>query len=769
MKEVRVNNLQNKIWTRVNLLIVTAMVLCGSIGAFYRTLSGIENRMGMTGIIIGALAGMISCEIEWNLNEADKARWLSLAAPWIVVLTATGFHGYFGGMKSWINGIINRWNQMHEGGMALFGGSMTEHDLQAFCLLLSVFIGQLVWFMVTKGHTAAVWIWGILWVSLTILCGAFFAPVCSFLICGLIGMCIAGRELRMNLNGFVWFCALAVLCMTGSVFIPNKDQPPIEKMRDRTKVKVHEIRYGKEKLPAGDLSQADSFQKNPQKMLTVTSAQEKNLYMKAYVGGVYRNGEWDPMPESEYGGDAAGMLQWLKKKNFDPLMQSAAYYRLSHKSDLKENKVKVNVSGGSRDHFYSVGTLNKVLDGKVKEKRDYGLAATGLTGEREYTFSEISGSKPAELTVADSWVQNPKTKKQKEYSEAEAVYRNFVYEHYTTVDKEMYRLVNRIFWSDYNTESDGIYSALTQIRKKLKEEYTYTKTPETGEKEDVLTWFLKESHSGNAMLYASAAVEAFRAHGIPARYVEGYYVPATAIASGEDGHVLVSGEDMHAWAEVYFDGIGWLAVDVTPGYYYDVASLQKMVNAPDQVQKNAALKDNSFGGKQTSDMEGTREKVQKQAKKQIKNITVLILGIVAVLLICLTICIMIMEMGQLFLLQKMRRKYIAADGKTRITILGEEIFLVLKCMGIEAHLGWNTKETDHILAERFVQYIKSGEYIKVCRLLEKQIYGELELEPYEERTINRFLEKLLQAGRLSNWKVRWKIHQRHFAFAILNR
>ena len=71
--------------------------------------------------------------------------------------------------------------------------------------------------------------------------------------------------------------------------------------------------------------------------------------------------------------------------------------------------------------------------------------------------------------------------------------------------------------------------------------------------------------------------------------------------------------------------------------------------------------------------------------------------------------------------------------------------------------------------ERFVQYIKSGEYIKVCRLLEKQIYGELELEPYEERTINRFLEKLLQAGRLSNWKVRWKIHQRHFAFAILNR
>ena len=770
MKEARINNLQNKIWTRASLLIMTAMVLCGSTGAFYRTMTGIENRMGMAGILIGAIAGMICCETAWNLNDkGKKAGWLPVAVPWIVVLIITGFHGYFAGMKSWINGMLSRWNQIHEGGMALFGGNMTERDLQAFCLLLSVFIGQLTWFLVTKGHVAVTWIWGMFWVSLMILCGAFYAPLCSFLICGLIGMCIAGRELKMNLNGFIWFCALTILCMTGSMFVSNEDQPSIEKMREQTKERIHEIRYGKEKFPAGDLSQADSFQKNPQKMLTVVSAQEKNLYMKAYVGGIYRNGEWDPMPESEYGGDAAGMLQWLKKKNFDPLMQSAEYYQLSSKSDMKENKVKVSVSGGSRDYFYSPGTLNKVLAGKLREKKDYGLATTGLTGEREYTFSEISGSRPAELTVAAAWVRNPKTKKQKEYSEAEAVYRNFVYEHYTTVDNEMYQLVNHIFWSDYNTESDGIYSVLTQIRNKLKEEYTYTKSPQTGEKEDVLKWFLETSHSGNAMLYASAAVQAFRAHGIPARYVEGYYIPAATIAASEDGHVLVSGEDMHAWVEVYFDGIGWLAVDVTPGYYYDSASLQKMVNTPDQVQKTAALKDNSFGGKQTSSLEATGEKVRKQVKKQIKNVAVLILGMVAVLLICLTIWIVIMEVAELFLLQKLRRKYAAADGGTRVMILGKEIFLILKCIGIEAHLGWNTKETDHILAERFAQYISDGEYIKVCRLMEKQIYGEIELEPFEERTINRFLAKLLRAGRLSSWKTRWKIHQRHFAFAILSR
>lgn len=34
---------------------------------------------------------------------------------------------------------------------------------------------------------------------------------------------------------------------------------------------------------------------------------------------------------------------------------------------------------------------------------------------------------------------------------------------------------------------------------------------------------------------------------------------------------------------------GWKAVDVTPGYYYNVATLQKMVNTPEQIKKNTAM------------------------------------------------------------------------------------------------------------------------------------------------------------------------------------
>lgn len=109
------------------------------------------------------------------------------------------------------------------------------------------------------------------------------------------------------------------------------------------------------------------------------------------------------------------------------------------------------------------------------------------------------------------------------------------------------------------------------------------------EGQDPLQWFLTTSRTGNQMLYASVAVEAFRAHGIPARYVEGYYLGASKIQDSKNGEVSITGENAHAWVEVYFDGVGWKAVDVTPGYYYNVATLQKMVNTPEQIKKNAAM------------------------------------------------------------------------------------------------------------------------------------------------------------------------------------
>lgn len=353
--------------------------------------------------------------------------------------------------------------------------------------------------------------------------------------------------------------------------------------REQVEEKVHEIRYGKDTLPEGDLYQAGKLHASTEVMLEVQGQQEKNLYLRGFVGGSYQNGQWEEMSDAAYSGKNAGMFTWLKARSFDPLTQVAAYNQLGEEQDVPEgNQVQVKVKNASRYYVYTPVSYVRMINGSVKEEKDSRLASRGLFGSRSYRWEEISGSRPGELTVADNWVEDPDTDRRQEYQEAEAVYREFVYHTYTTIDSDMQRLMQRIFWDDYETDSDGIYSALNQIRQCLSGETTYTEMmPQIPEGEDPIRWFLTEGKQGNDVYYAAAATEAFRAYGIPARYVEGYYLSADQIQKEESGTNTLTGADAHAWVEVYFDGVGWLPLDTTPGYYYDVVSLQQMISAPD--------------------------------------------------------------------------------------------------------------------------------------------------------------------------------------------
>ena len=71
-------------------------------------------------------------------------------------------------------------------------------------------------------------------------------------------------------------------------------------------------------------------------------------------------------------------------------------------------------------------------------------------------------------------------------------------------------------------DSNGIYSAVCRVREVLENTAVYTEEPDAAPADkDALMWFLSEDHTGNAVMYASAAVEALRARGIPARYARG--------------------------------------------------------------------------------------------------------------------------------------------------------------------------------------------------------------------------------------------------------
>jgi protein-glutamine gamma-glutamyltransferase len=72
--------------------------------------------------------------------------------------------------------------------------------------------------------------------------------------------------------------------------------------------------------------------------------------------------------------------------------------------------------------------------------------------------------------------------------------------------------------------------------------------------------FLLRDRAGDCQHFAGAAALLLRLAGVPARVVVGF---ATG-APGPDGRYNVRDTDAHAWIEVYFQGIGWVAFNPTP-------------------------------------------------------------------------------------------------------------------------------------------------------------------------------------------------------------
>lgn len=108
------------------------------------------------------------------------------------------------------------------------------------------------------------------------------------------------------------------------------------------------------------------------------------------------------------------------------------------------------------------------------------------------------------------------------------------------------------------------YERAMALQHHLRSSYEYTldaEWPEEGM--DFVASFLLRDQKGYCTHFASAMTVMCRVLGLPARYVEGFV--AVPELSGEmAGLAVVTGEQGHAWTEVYFSGFGWLTFDATP-------------------------------------------------------------------------------------------------------------------------------------------------------------------------------------------------------------
>ena len=111
------------------------------------------------------------------------------------------------------------------------------------------------------------------------------------------------------------------------------------------------------------------------------------------------------------------------------------------------------------------------------------------------------------------------------------------------------------------------YDRMMRIGKALNS-FAYTTSPGKFPKtvtdaSGFLDYFLTEQR-GYCTHFATAMVLLAWSEGLPARYVHGFSVNL----SGRDP-VDVTADQAHAWCEIYFENVGWLPFDVTPGFNYD--------------------------------------------------------------------------------------------------------------------------------------------------------------------------------------------------------
>ena len=200
--------------------------------------------------------------------------------------------------------------------------------------------------------------------------------------------------------------------------------------------------------------------------------------------------------------------------------------------------------------------------------------------DEAFTPKEEGALLNVDLSSFSSGLRQYLTPEQQAFSQQVEAYNQFVYEHYTQLPDGLrdtllqYLQDNHLFpgasYGPYFTEalhfneSNPTYTSIDmlvqQIANTLAAQCVYTLTPPAlPAGEDFVEFFLLESRQGYCVHFATAATALLRAMGIPARYAEGYAVPA-----GEEGWVDVPDYNAHAWVEVYFGGAGWIPFEVTP-------------------------------------------------------------------------------------------------------------------------------------------------------------------------------------------------------------
>ena len=333
-------------------------------------------------------------------------------------------------------------------------------------------------------------------------------------------------------------------------------------LKDFAKEKAHSVLFDSKTnaMPEGKFENLGAFNKNGAQALEITMEEPQKLYLKGFIGEVYNGYGWEEIENSvleEY----AEEFYALHESGF--FGQSSIANALIAGGEQKVSAMSIkNISACSKRAYLPYAVAESSFDSLAIG--DANTESFGESYEISYIPCGLSEWYKAQVELSEKQGSNSAID---EHLANEYIYHEFVKANYLGVTEEAYNAIDRVFKdSDAQTATEIISEILIYLEENVEYDENFVSNGGT----DFAAFFLEKSARGYSVHYATAATLMLRYFGIPARYVEGYFLSAKEAAEFEGGETIIFTENhAHAWAEYYLEGVGWIPFEVTSGYMDD--------------------------------------------------------------------------------------------------------------------------------------------------------------------------------------------------------
>ena len=565
------------------------------------------------------------------------------------------------------------------------------------------------------------------------------------------------------LNGELSAAMLIFLVLLALLLSGFERSENVEELRQQIAQKVTAFRYAPNEtvdgMPGGDLNEAGALQYTGKTVLTVETPDAFSMYLRGYSGDVLENGRWVPLDSGAYFDDYSLTGPWIRSNYFSPAVsfgqlldlkwqvQTTQYENGEREAmNLPRYPIKVRNELAFSDRMYAPYEVSAESKGlHHAELSQNGILSEGLRGKRSY-----------ELTVYRPLTKDYGNVSPKALIGEDAPYNSLYEDAFVPVEK-VYRTFAQANERDIPEQYQGVMSELGaavvgkttkvsdatyRIRNYFTKNYQYSldvAEPEPGQ--DPLLRFL-ESRTGYCTHFATLATLLYREAGIPARYAEGYFISEELAGSVEketDVTLSVPDSAAHAWVEVYLDGVGWVPVEVTPGYFdtqnsSSGSSPQGQTVQPEETPQPEDNEDND-----SEDGGGQDEEEAEEPEKQEKHHNFGWLILLVPLFLLLLLIPMVYE-------RSVRKKIERADSPEATSLAFRYMMRVFRRQGLKPD-EFRPRTVARLLGE------EKEAYLGAIDLFNKETFSEGGLTPSEREavcdTVLRLTSdiKLLRAAR----------------------